>query len=132
MFLYYVACTLAHNNILQILENCKVISAETDLTSLGYRFLAICFSVCSFNINSSRCQSCREEDKSSYKDRNGAAFAYKWASNAKNGDLRVLCMRLGCPNYKKSIADDPYVKISMQIQHVSGNSQSVVQFLKSV
>lgn len=33
---------LMYNHKLQILENCKVISAETDLPSLGYRFWFMC------------------------------------------------------------------------------------------
>lgn len=68
-----------------------------------------------------RCKSCREEDKASYKGRSGVAFSYPWASTDKNGDLRVLCLRIDCVNYKKSIADDPYVKLSLKIQHGEGN-----------
>lgn len=35
----HILISSMYNHILQILENCKVISAETDLPSLGYRFL---------------------------------------------------------------------------------------------
>jgi len=41
----HIIISSMYNHILQILENCKVISAETDLPSLGYRFICWCVTV---------------------------------------------------------------------------------------